>query len=138
MAAFHGLYVGVDLTADANAQFNAGQTWALHPGDRPNPQDGHCMLKVKADGKQLDTWVTWGVLQPSTRDWTAACIQEAWAIVSTEDQAAQLDLPTLVGDIVASAKTLGTPTAAGDQQNQAAPAFALGWQLVPRQATLAL
>src|SRR6202043_3392140 len=104
MAAFHGLYVGVDLTDSADSQFNAGEAWTVEGGQRPDPSNGHCIVKVRADGQRFDTWVTWGVLQQSTREWTAACIREAWAVVTTEDEAAALRMPDLIADILAASK----------------------------------
>jgi hypothetical protein len=70
-------------------------------GQQPDPNDGHCIVKVKADGKGLDTWVTWGALQGSTANWTTACLDEAWAVITSEDQAdkAGIDLAALKADI---------------------------------------
>jgi hypothetical protein len=101
MAAFHGLYVGVNLTDDADALFGKGDPWTVANGQQPDPNDGHCIVKVKADGQQVDTWVTWGALQESTRAWTGACLDEAWAVVTTEDEAATLNMPALLADIQA-------------------------------------
>jgi hypothetical protein len=109
MQAFHGLYVGVNLTDDADALFAKGEPWTVANGEQADANDGHCIVKVKADGQQLDTWVTWGALQESTRPWTAACLDEAWAVVTTEDEAAQLDMPALLADINALGGT-GGPT----------------------------
>ncbi|MGH9122916.1 MAG: hypothetical protein ACRDYC_13400, partial [Acidimicrobiales bacterium] len=79
MQAFHGLYVGVNLTDDADQLFGNGQPWTTANGEKADPQEGHCIVKVKADGRSLDTWVTWGALQESTQGWTSACLDEAWA-----------------------------------------------------------
>jgi hypothetical protein len=130
MAAFHGLYVGVDLTDSADDQFNAAETWTMESGERPDPSDGHCIVKVRADGDQYDTWVTWGALQRSTRQWTAACIREAWAIITTEDETSKLDMPALLADITAAtATTTATPPSVTRDQNAGASAFALGWHV---------
>jgi hypothetical protein len=137
MAAFHGLYVGVDLTANANSEFEADQAWALQPGERPDPGDRHCIVKVKADGQKLDTWVTWGNLQQSTREWTAACIREAWAIVTTEDEASKLNMPSLVNDIVAATKAVSASRPPTNQPNQAATTAAMGWQMAQLYGPLA-
>jgi hypothetical protein len=139
MGAFHGLYVGVDLTANADTEFEAGHEWTLQPGDGPDPSNGHCIVKVKADGEQSDTWVTWGALQQSTRDWTTACIREAWAVVTTEDEAAKLNMPKLVSDIVSASKAAMTTVEAEtrSQPNQAATSFSLGWQMAQLYGPLA-
>jgi hypothetical protein len=109
MEAFHGLYVGVSLTDDADELFGKGEPWTLANGEKPDPNNGHCIVKVKADGQQLDTWVTWGALQESTVQWAAACLDEAWAVVTTEDEAAKLDMPALLADINALGGTGATP-----------------------------
>jgi hypothetical protein len=107
MAAFHGLYTGVSLTDDADQLFGQGQPWTVAGGQRPDPSQGHCIVKVKADGHQLDTWVTWGAMQESTREWSAACVDEAWAVITTDDEAAKIDLAALRADINALGGTGG-------------------------------
>jgi hypothetical protein len=100
MAAFHGAYVGVDLTPDADTLFEQGQPWTVADGQQSDPAEGHCIVKVGSDGSQFDTWVTWGALQRSTLQWTAACLQEAWVIITQEDSAAaNVDLAALKADI---------------------------------------
>jgi hypothetical protein len=90
MQAFHGLYAGVSLTDDADQLFGTGDPWTLANGEQPDPEDGHCIVKLKSDGRTLDGWGTWGAEQPSTLGWTAACLGEAWALVTTEDEAGKL------------------------------------------------
>jgi hypothetical protein len=101
MEAFKGVYAGVNLTDDANDLFNQGQPWTVANGEQPDPDLGHCILKVKADGRTLDGYVTWGALQPATRAWTTACLDEAWVVIMTEDEAAKIDMAALVADIEA-------------------------------------
>lgn len=113
MAAFHGLYVGVNLTDDADALFEKGQPWTIANGEQADPNDGHCIVKVKADGQQLDTWVTWGALQESSQAWTAACLEEAWAVVTSDDEAAVLEMQALLADIAALGGTGGSSGAGG-------------------------
>jgi hypothetical protein len=100
VAAFHGVYAGVNLTDDADKLFGLQQPWTTANGEQPDPQDGHCIVKVKADGSQYDGWVTWGAVQESTQQWTAACLDEAWVIITQEDaQAANVNLAALRADI---------------------------------------
>jgi hypothetical protein len=100
MAAFHGAYVGVNLTDDADNLFEQHQPWTTAGGEQSDPNDGHCIVKVASDGSQLDTWVTWGGLQKSTLAWTVACLDEVWVIVTQEDaDAASLDIAALRADI---------------------------------------
>ena len=108
MAAFTGAYCGVNLTDDADQLFSERQPWTVAAGQRPDPNEGHCIVKVGADGNGTDTWVTWGALQESTTDWTAACVDEAWVIVTAEDTNSQLiDLAALRADIDALGGTGG-------------------------------
>jgi hypothetical protein len=100
MQAFHGAYVGVNLTGDADQLFGQQQPWTTANGEQPNPNEGHCIVKVAADGSQLDSWVTWGAIQQSTLPWTQACLEEAWVIITEEDaKAASLDIAKLQADI---------------------------------------
>jgi len=102
MAAFHGAYVGVNLTDDADQLFAQGQPWNTGSGQRPDPADGHCILKVGADGTDFDSWVTWGGVQRSTLEWTRECLDEAWVIITQEDAgAASLNIAALRADISA-------------------------------------
>jgi hypothetical protein len=44
--------------------------------------------------------VTWGAVQESTLDWTKACLDEAWVIITQEDAAAaNVDIAALRADI---------------------------------------
>jgi hypothetical protein len=132
MASFHGLYVGVDLTDSADDQFNAGDPWTVANRELPDPNDGHCIVKVRADGERLDTWVTWGRLQPSTREWTAACVREAWVIIMTEDEMSKVNMPALVADIGAAAapgKANASRASLDRDRDYGATAFNLGWQV---------
>ena len=108
MQAFHGVYAGVNLTDDADDLFSQGVPWTLANGEQPDPDEGHCIVKVRADGEALDGWVTWGADQPSTRAWTAACLQEAWVIITPEDAEAHgVDVAALRADIEALGGTGG-------------------------------
>jgi hypothetical protein len=100
MATFHGAYVGVNLTDDADSLFTQHQPWTVANGEQPDTNDGHCILKVAADGNQFDSWVTWGAVQQSTLPWTKACLEEAWVIITEEDaHNAKVDVAKLQADI---------------------------------------
>ena len=43
--------------------------------------------------------MTWGAVQQSTQQWTAACLDEAWVIITPEDAAGKVDLAALRADI---------------------------------------
>jgi len=100
MAAFRGVYAGVNLTADADKLFEEGKPWTTVGGEQPDPQEGHCIVKVAADGTAYDTWVTWGAAQRSTLAWTQSCLEEAWVVLTSEDvRAADVDIAALRADI---------------------------------------
>ena len=40
MQAFHGAYVGVDLTDDADDLFQQGEPWTIANGEQPDPSEG--------------------------------------------------------------------------------------------------
>jgi hypothetical protein len=112
MQAFHGLYCGVYLTEDADELFQEGKPWGTGTAAPPDPNEGHCIVKVGADpnaAQPLDTWVTWGALQQSTTDWSKTCLDEAWVIITAEDaEATGLDIAALRADIEALHGTGGT------------------------------
>lgn len=113
MSIFSGLYVGVDLTDDADDLFANHQPWTLADGQQPDSNDGHCIIQVFADGNDTDAYVTWGGLQKATTDWTAACVEEAWVIITSEDEADHLiDLKALQADINALGGTQQETTSA--------------------------
>jgi hypothetical protein len=116
MQAFHGVYSGVNLTDDADQLFGEGQPWTTANGEQADPSEGHCIVKVFADGKGGDGWVTWGAFQPSTSAWTSACLTEAWVIISSEDEAAKVDMAALTADIEALG---GTGPASGPSPSPA-------------------
>jgi hypothetical protein len=115
MQAFHGCYAGVSLTDDADQRFSDGQPWTVSQGQQPDPNEGHCIVKVGAQagssavGHFYDTWVTWGATQRSTRAWTNACLDEAWAIITSEDEIDPAALAALRADIDALHGTGGQP-----------------------------
>jgi hypothetical protein len=106
VSAFTGVYVGVNLTDDADQLFGQQQPWTTANGEQPDVSDGHCIVKVKSDGSQFDGWVTWGAVQDSTLQWTEACLDEAWVIITQEDSA-KVDLAALRADIDALHGTHG-------------------------------
>jgi hypothetical protein len=109
MAAFHGAYVGVNLTDDAEQLFGEHEPWTVAAGEQPDPTEGHCIVKIAADGRQFDTWVTWGAIQKSTLAWTTACLDEAWVIITQEDaRSVNLDIDALRADIDALHGTGGS------------------------------
>ena len=102
MAKFHGLYLGGDLTDDADELFEDHEPWTVSSDVRPDSADGHCFLRVKSTGAHpsaMSTNVTWGAEQESTAAWDAACITEAWVLVTREDEMEPGELAALRADI---------------------------------------
>lgn len=117
MQEFKGLYCGVGLTPDADQLFAAGQPWTVADGQWSDPAEGHCILRVKANGRGLDSYVTWGALQEATSDWTGACLEEAWVAIMSEDEAAKIDMPRLTADIEALHGTGARATASSEHES---------------------
>jgi hypothetical protein len=102
MQQFKGLILGVDLTDDADDLFEEGEPWTVADGQQPDPDDGHCILRVKSTGSgsgAMSTDVTWGAEQESTAAWDAACIQEAWVTILSEDEVSPEALAAMRADI---------------------------------------
>lgn len=97
---FHGAYIGVALTDDADDLFNQNQPWNVDQGQKPDPEEGHCIVKVRAiSPTEHDGYVTWGGVQAATVGWSAACVTDTYVIVTTEDEAAKLNMPSLLAAI---------------------------------------
>ena len=119
MAKFHGLYLGGDLTDDADLRFENHEPWSVAAGQRPDPSEGHCFLRVKSTGAgpaATSTNVTWGAEQESTAAWDRACISEAYVLVTREDELEPGELAALRADI----------DALGGVGDEAAPKAAAG------------
>lgn len=85
VAAFGGSYLGVVVPAPAQQQFAAGQPWDLTgtAADR-QIEGGHCVPAVGYDDYFVYV-VTWGAIQKATWPWMATYLEEAWAVVTPED-----------------------------------------------------
>lgn len=91
VAAFGGSYLGVVVPAPAQEQFGDNQPWDLTgtSADR-QIEGGHCVPVVGYDAKFAYV-VTWGRVQPATWAWLAAYLEEAWAVITSEDARVRLD-----------------------------------------------
>lgn len=102
MQQFRGLYLGADLTDDADQRFQDGQPWTVADGQQPDPGDGHCVVRIASTGSgpgAMSTDATWGARQESTAAWDSACVTESWVIVTSEDQMRPEELAALRADI---------------------------------------
>jgi hypothetical protein len=106
-----GVLLGVNLTGDANQLFSQGQPWTVANGETPDPREGHVILKVRsAAAGGAGTIVTWGANQLVEAAWQAACVEEAWAIVTKDDVGAPA-YAALFADLAAiSGVTVSPPT----------------------------
>jgi len=99
LGVFGAIICGVNLTDDADQLFSEGLPWTVANGEVPDPNEGHVIVKVRSTVDE-DTYVTWGALQPATKEWSAACIEEAWGVVDSQMAAnAQMNLTALLNDI---------------------------------------
>jgi hypothetical protein len=72
---FGGVYVGVNLPADAIPAINAHQDWSS-TRYAPDPNSGHAILLLKTE-KDYATFVTWGQLQRATWAWFDRYVEES-------------------------------------------------------------
>lgn len=111
LALFNVVVVGVDLNDQADNQFSNGQPWDIGPGDGPDPNEGHAILRLgSAGGDGHDLWCTWGAVQPSTAAWSAACVQQAFAVLTKpEAEAVGFPFAQLDADLKALGGTVVNP-----------------------------
>jgi hypothetical protein len=102
VAAFGGSYLGITVPAPAQEQFANGQPWDLTgTSEDRDIEGGHCVPAVGYDSQYVYV-VTWGQLQKATWRWVHANLEEAWAVLTSEDarvnlSALQQDLRLLAG-----------------------------------------
>ena len=105
----YGLYTGVDLGDSDEDDFSNGIMWT-NTNNPADPSEGHCVLFVKAAAALGPrTCVTWGALQEADQGWWVGHVDEAWCIITTEEQRAHWS-PELWADLAALSGT-GTPPA---------------------------
>lgn len=103
IAYFGGVYVGIQVPANAQNQFRAGEPWTLVPGWQQQPiEGGHAIPLVGYDDQYLYS-VTWGAVQRMGWDWWSTYGDEAWVILSEEYERAGkvngLDVAALQKDL---------------------------------------
>lgn len=96
-AAFGGVYLGVAMPAPAQDQFGAGKPWDLTgtSADR-SIEGGHAVPLVGYDADHVYV-VTWAALQPVTWRWLGAYLEEAYAVLTSEDD--RVDHAALSADL---------------------------------------
>jgi hypothetical protein len=112
--------VGVNLNPQADQQFDQGGPWNVGPGDLPDPQEGHAILRVKvvAQGGTAG-YVSWGQEIAATAAWDAACPQQAFGVI-TRQQAEAIGFP--LAQVVADLRALGGTVAPAPAPTPTPPA----------------
>ena len=103
IAYFGGVYVGIQVPANAQDQFRAGLPWTLDPGwQQQQIEGGHAVPLLGYDDQYLYA-ITWGAVQPMAWDWWSTYSDEAWVVLSEEFSRAGkvdgIDVATLQADI---------------------------------------
>jgi hypothetical protein len=80
---FGGVYLGFQVQQNCIQEFDAHKPWT--PG--PLTNDGHAVFAVAYDQKGV-TVLTWGSTQQATWAWWDECVDEAYAILPQEAEAA--------------------------------------------------
>lgn len=82
-----GIITGVSLTDDADPRFEKHEAWTVADGERPDPREGHCILRIKvANPTGRRTYVTWGADQDAEEGWEDECAEEYWLILTEDDK----------------------------------------------------
>lgn len=84
MLNFHGVFIGCQLEADAEQQYDAGEPWNITADDPPQADMGHDILLVAYD-ENGETIVTWGTDQRTTIAFDASAVTDCWVIVTKDD-----------------------------------------------------
>jgi hypothetical protein len=76
---FGSLYLGVEMPANAEQQFEAHENWHVTE-DHPQPVGGHCVVATGMNAFGIDC-ITWGALQSMTWSWWDSYGIEAWVAI---------------------------------------------------------
>ena len=77
--AFGGLYLGIEMPQEAEAQFEANQPWQITP-ESGEPVGGHCVVATGCNRFGMDI-ITWGATESMTWEWWKRYGHEAWAVI---------------------------------------------------------
>ena len=101
---FGGCYVGLNLPATAEAQFNNSEKWTVPPGD-PVPEGvfGHAILVTGYKDDELRV-ITWGKEMIMTKEFWQTYAVEGYAIfskdfITNKKTPAKIDVKVLLNDI---------------------------------------
>lgn len=98
-AGFGACYLGIVVPSNMEQQFTAfmgGTGSGFTAASGTLTQDGHCVVIVgyTPSGPQI---CTWGAVVPATWAWLSWCLEEAWAVLTVEDD--RVDHVTLTADL---------------------------------------
>jgi hypothetical protein len=80
---FGSVYIGLNVPASAETQFSAGQPWTV-VADSPI-EGGHAVpVQYWGDADDQIGCVTWGALQPMTRDFFTTYVDEVWVVITDD------------------------------------------------------
>lgn len=103
VAYFGGVYVGIQVPANAQTQFAAGEPWTLASDWQSQRIEGGHAIPVLGYDDHMLYCVTWGAVQPMAWDWWGVYGDEAWVVLSEEYQQAGkingLDVAKLRADL---------------------------------------
>lgn len=97
VALFGASYLGVAVPAPAQQQFGAGQPWDLTGTPEDNDIEGGHAVPIIGYDADYAYVVTWGAIQKATWRWVARYLDEAWAVLTSED--ARVNLAALQADL---------------------------------------
>lgn len=97
VATFGGSYLGVAVPAPAQTQFAEGKPWDLTGTSQDDDIEGGHAVPVIGYDADFAYVVTWGATQKVTWRWLARYLDEAWAVLTSED--ARVNLSALQADL---------------------------------------
>ncbi|MFJ8471285.1 hypothetical protein [Kitasatospora sp. NPDC094011] len=103
IALFGAVYAGIQVPANAQQQFQAGEPWTLDPGwQRQKIEGGHAIPLLGYDAEWIYA-ITWGGVQRIAWDWWSTYADEAWAVLAQEYAQAGtvngIDMAALTADL---------------------------------------
>ena len=76
---FGSVYLGMEMPASAEKQFEDNQPWHLTRNDEP-PTGGHCVVATGVNRFGVDI-ITWGATESMTWEWWEKYGSEAWVVI---------------------------------------------------------
>ena len=109
MQAFRGVYSASTSPTTPTSCSARASRGPSPTASSPTPMTGTASSRSRLTASELDGYVTWGALQPATREWRRPAWRKHGWSVTTEDEAAKIDMAALLADINALGGTGGNP-----------------------------